>query len=154
MHKKAYALHDINVHGTVYKAGQELKCGQGAIDSMVRCGHASHEKPGRVKPQPKPPEGDNEPGDDDPDDNGAGDNETDEVETTPRGELPIAGNLALDEETVKLLEDAGVSTLGGLDAYAIDPGLQKINGVGKATEDKILEALQAFDEQHPPPDDE
>ena len=45
MSKRIYARGPINVAGTMYEAGQEIKCGQGARDSLLRMGQASETWP-------------------------------------------------------------------------------------------------------------
>lgn len=129
-----YAIFPINVGGVFYKAGQEIKCGRGARQSLLRLGQATTR--GAVEADPADAEIDEIDEDDDDDDPPTG-QETGTGESTP---LSVLG---IEESITKKLQDNGIGSIEQLDEYlAGGSQLQELTGIGAPTETKILEARE------------
>lgn len=120
-----YATRTINVNGSVYEAGTEIKCGKGARQSLLRCGHATEGKSsaatpkpsGKKKSKPKEPE---------------------------QGQTRLEV-LELEASLVKTLAGHKLETVEQLDAFLADgKRLSDLKGIGEPTEAKILDALDEF----------
>ena len=129
MSKTIYALATINVHGTFYKAGQEIECGEGSRKSLLRLGQASETPPSEAS-------------------------ETDdELDGTS---LEVLG---LSKTAQANLRKHDLSTVEQLEAFLKDAEnevdrLLELDSIKEPTAIKVLEALDDYRERNPSPDNE
>ena len=124
---KLYAVCPINVGGMKYKPGQEIKCGDGARVSLLRCGQATTNEPAVSVPVEEVVTG----------------QETDD-------EFTELSELGLDEQIIEKLQENNLRCVEQLFAY-IDAGtkLSKLTGIGEATEAKINESIELYLQSEP-----
>lgn len=121
-----YALGPINVAGTMYEACDEIKCGSGARESLLRTGKASTEKPPQTArtPEPRQPKP--------------------EIQEVPPGQTPIDA-LKLESNAVKALAQHKIVSVEQLEQYLEEGKLSDLQGIGEPTEAKILSSLDTYE---------
>lgn len=118
-----YATQPINVGGTLYEAGDEIKCGKGARESLLRFRQASESKPG----QPRTARSDDDPP---------------EIPEPQKGDTSIEV-LELEPAPAKAAAKY-FQTVEQIESYSAEHPLSGLQGIGEPTETKILAAIAAY----------